>query len=547
MKWRVLVGCLVCVWGMMALDAHASLRTARTRLALILGNNQGGSSVPPLRYAEADARKMRDALVQVAGYKPSSVWLALGKRAPQVRVLMKRMKRTIRSLLRRNKGPVFLLVYYSGHAKQGSFLLGKTKLPFRELRHFLRTSGAALRLSILDACESGRMARLKGLRRKKARAPSLRLAPLASGEVVITATGERESAHEDPFLRGGIFTHYFVSGLRGAADRDRNGRVTLEELYRYAYTRTLERTILSAQGPQHAHFRKQLSGVGQWIMAYLRRPQSWLLLRKNVAGAFYIWNTRRDTLLVEVNKFRGRRTTIALPPGQYVLQWRRRTSLYSSSIKLHKGQRMQLRKRGQRIAFAYDFRAKGGSTTLSWEEFGGQMEGHALGVQYRGGWSGIDQGIWHHGPSLGWLMPLPQVFEGRFSLRMRLTYQMALSVPALLNSGATSALTYDLHALELDMGAVWTFWHRRSLWMGLGLRVRGAPLLQVVRPGANRTGEDILSVALGAGLFWTAQFQLTGRLFLQVEADAGVRTLPLGDRWVLRWATALGVGIGWRL
>jgi uncharacterized caspase-like protein len=38
---------------------------------------------------------------------------------------------------------------------------------------------------------------------------------------------------ELPELGHGIFTYYLVQGLRGAADGDRDGIVTLQELYKY--------------------------------------------------------------------------------------------------------------------------------------------------------------------------------------------------------------------------------------------------------------------------------------------------------------------------
>ena len=51
------------------------------------------------------------------------------------------------------------------------------------------------------------------------------------GDVYITSTGPNEPAQEWEALGGGLFTHHLLSGLRGAADRDTDGRVTLFEAY----------------------------------------------------------------------------------------------------------------------------------------------------------------------------------------------------------------------------------------------------------------------------------------------------------------------------
>ena len=48
-----------------------------------------------------------------------------------------------------------------------------------------------------------------------------------------------EDAQESDDIKGSFFTHHLVSALRGAADEDMDGRVVLEEAYRYTYNETL--------------------------------------------------------------------------------------------------------------------------------------------------------------------------------------------------------------------------------------------------------------------------------------------------------------------
>lgn len=545
--WLVFAWLVFCVGS----GAKPVWAAAPRRLALLIGHNQAGGRVASLRFAENDVRKIRDALIQVAGYKPSGIKMILGQSAGVVRQAMASIKQRITQIKRSRPGPVFLLLYYSGHAKDGRLLLGKTDLPFRELRLFLKQSGASLRLALFDACETGKLTKLKGLRRKRRkRSPVLRWTPTMSGEVVITATGARGSAHEDPGLRGGIFTHYFVSGLRGAADRDRNGRVTLGELYRYTYIRTLERTILSAYGPQRARVRKQISGEGQWVMASLRRPKSWLLLQKELTGAFYIWNTRRDTLLAEVSKHRGRAALIALAPGRYTLQWRRRGSLMTSRIRLQKGQQLKLKPIGKRVAYVFQTQRRGGPKKLAsnpdsgadeklWQVFSGQIEGNAFDLQYHIGGQGLSGAGLAHGPGLGLLFPFYGVDDGRLGLVMRLTYLWAERSPS-------TSIQYELHQLHFDLGLTWTLFERRALWLSLGGRLRGSSLLQVVAAREGRAGETILSGALGAGLFLTGQWLMAGDWFLQATLDGGMQLAPVADHWSFGWVVSLGVGIGRR-
>jgi uncharacterized caspase-like protein len=50
---------------------------------------------------------------------------------------------------------------------------------------------------------------------------------------VIAAAGPNEVSAEDEMLGQGVFTQVLLNGLRGNADADRSGRVTLAELKRF--------------------------------------------------------------------------------------------------------------------------------------------------------------------------------------------------------------------------------------------------------------------------------------------------------------------------
>ena len=58
----------------------------------------------------------------------------------------------------------------------------------------------------------------------------------------LTSSSEDEASQESDQIGSSFFTHYLVSGLRGAADASDDDLVTLEEVYRYAREETLTRT-----------------------------------------------------------------------------------------------------------------------------------------------------------------------------------------------------------------------------------------------------------------------------------------------------------------
>ena len=72
-----------------------------------------------------------------------------------------------------------------------------------------------------------------------------------------------------PDLGHGIFTHYLVEGLNGDADVDRNGIVTLQEIYEYV-RQHVEQTSRAIGGGQHPVMNGELDGA--LPLTKVRRP-----------------------------------------------------------------------------------------------------------------------------------------------------------------------------------------------------------------------------------------------------------------------------------
>ena len=75
----------------------------------------------------------------------------------------------------------------------------------------------------------------------------------AEGTAFISSSTADENSQESDRLRGLFFSHHLVNALRGAADRNSDGLVTLAECYEYTYAQTLRSSgqTLSIQHPTY--------------------------------------------------------------------------------------------------------------------------------------------------------------------------------------------------------------------------------------------------------------------------------------------------------
>jgi hypothetical protein len=293
------------------------------RFGLVLGNDLGEAGEEPLRFAEDDARKFRDVLGDLGGFAPENLVVLLGEDATTARRALISLNERIRMVASRPGMQVMLLVYYSGHADAEALHLGTSPFQLAELEQLVRGSAASFRVLVLDACRSGALTRVKG----GTSAPPffLRLEQQLTGEgvVFLTSSAASESAQESEALRGSFFTHYLVSGLLGAADQNRDGRVVLEEAYQYAYENTLRASSRTLSGTQHPTFRYELKGQGDIVLTDLGRRAEWRGSLEFPPGRAYLLFAEASTgpVVAEVGAHdRVRRLTVRA--GRYFVRGR---------------------------------------------------------------------------------------------------------------------------------------------------------------------------------------------------------------------------------
>jgi hypothetical protein len=309
--------------------ATVPARASTRRLAVVAGNNTGNAGRPPLHYADSDAAKFARVLTELGGVVPEDLFLLQNRSAAALSNTFTQVRQRIAGLRTDPEVRVVVLFYFSGHSDGIALELGSDRVTFSELRQWLASVNADVRVALIDSCKSGALLATKG--GKPGPAFQIRMTDeLAStGEVLLTSSAADEVALESSEIAGSFFTHHFVSGLRGAADTSGDGLVTLTEAYQYAYTRTVKTTGETLIGAQHPAYDYRLSGQGELVLAELSKRTATLELPSGFDRIVVI-DAVRDQVVAEVTA--DTHATIAVQPGRYAIRATRGAAMFAGVV-----------------------------------------------------------------------------------------------------------------------------------------------------------------------------------------------------------------------
>ncbi|WP_163990960.1 caspase family protein [Pyxidicoccus caerfyrddinensis] len=486
---------------------------APRRFALAVGNNRGTGADAPLRYAERDARSVLGVLEEVGGLRREDALLVLGTDADAVRDALARFERHLQANARPGDQ---LFVYVSSHADAGELHLGGSRLPLGEVVRFIEHAPVSVALLVVDSCQSGEAARLKGLKPIPGVLVNLERPELA-GRVIITASAADESAQESDALAGSIFTHHLVAALRGAADVSGDGSVTLAEAYTYSYARTVESSLLSRAGTQHPSFHFDLQGKGDLVLSSPARATSLLTLAIDEPGDWTVSTLDGQPFLGHVRKGAGA-ATLALPAGSYLLTTRgEHTALVA---------RVQVPDSGRAEVTRAQLRPQ-------------QLEANAL--------KGSPAPTWmvHVGPSVG--RPLVKTFGTMLGGTLAVQRAWATSGVNLATAAVevrhgrhpAGDLSQNDYSLRLGVGHLVHDWHGLHLQFGLE---GGATLSNQRQHSSGETGLTLQPYAGAVGGVWlpvggpfaVSLLGSAGHTWVRTETGAPSR-LSLGGSLGLGW------------
>jgi hypothetical protein len=255
------------------------------RWAVIIGvGDYASPGVARLKYTVNDAEALYDVLTGPAGFKKEHV-LRLTDKSDK-KPTLRNIKWALGTFLARSaKKDDTVFIFFAGHGAPevdprgverdglAKYLvpadadpddLYATALPMDELHAIFGRMEAERVVAFLDACYSGaaggRTFAAKSTRAGNLDDQFLERLTRAKGRAIITASRPTEVSLELDELRHGVFTYYLVEGLKGAADLNHDGIVTLQELYEYVEQRVAQKSR-AAGGNQHPIMKGELEGA----------------------------------------------------------------------------------------------------------------------------------------------------------------------------------------------------------------------------------------------------------------------------------------------
>lgn len=215
-------------------------------VAVIIGlSKYSHPDVPTVDYATRDAKLMREYVVKSLGYDEGNIIMALDEGATQA-TFNRIFEGQLANYVKEGISDVF--IYYTGHGAPDLEDASAYFVPHDANPNYAAQTGYSLDrfytqiealkaksvTVVIDACFSGASA--GGMLIKEASPIFISVenpsANLANGTVLTSSSGEQISSWHSE-VGHGLFTYYFLKGLRGAADSDQDNKITSTELFGY--------------------------------------------------------------------------------------------------------------------------------------------------------------------------------------------------------------------------------------------------------------------------------------------------------------------------
>jgi hypothetical protein len=330
------------------------------------------------------------------------------------------------------------------------------------------------------------------------------------GYAFMTSSSAGEAAQESSRRGRSYFTHNLISGMRGAADMNLDGRITLNEAYQFAFDGTLQQTERTMAGAQHPSRHIQMSGTGDVVITEIRKSEAVLVFESGIAGRIFIHN--KEGVLLDRGEYRifavdansAAETRIALKGdtayelrrSQFVKAARTPATVRGSYPLILTGRTWRAGRQGWQVEVTGGFAAinpadlnlRGTFDRMTLEYYGNDYLAHRAS---QGEISSFVKTTEGSGPR-----QLTRSVPFAIRLRRRLTRWLDVSVGFMQFSGSRNSSFANIYEVTGLDGSVTTYQDRIERYT---LAVKGALPLAGVHIGGNITPSLRLEASVSAG------------------------------------------------
>lgn len=231
-------------------SGQAQGRTKTYLLAVGIGD-YAHSDIPRLKLACNDV----DTIAGIISQRNSEVMVLKNSEATA-----RNIKRCMQQLFSKATRRDIVMLFFSGHGYQGGFcpydyyMGDSSHVDYEEVRDILSKTHAYGKFVIADACHSG------GLRTPSThKSDSMSENQIRKAQILLFLSSRgNEVSYESSAYTNGVFTKFLADAFRGAADSDRNGKITAWEMFSFV-SRNVRETLFDRQHPvMWGSFNKRL-------------------------------------------------------------------------------------------------------------------------------------------------------------------------------------------------------------------------------------------------------------------------------------------------
>lgn len=247
-------------------DAVLSVVSPRKRpaYAVVVGIEQYRQGLPKADFSDHDARIMRDHLVKGLGYQEENVVLLLNDRATKTD-MEKYFEKWLENRVDQGDS---VFVYFSGHGAPNPKTGDAYLVPYDGDPAYIDTTGYSLKrlydslaklpakevIVLLDSCFSGAGGRSVIAKGARPMGLSTEKAMVTGGKTVVMAASSGDQISSTYTTKShGLLTYFFLKGLQGEGDQNKDGVLDIKELFDYVkpqVERVARREFNNEQTPQ---------------------------------------------------------------------------------------------------------------------------------------------------------------------------------------------------------------------------------------------------------------------------------------------------------